>query len=163
MPDNKAFRYQLTALVLLEKGNKFLLIKESKEKCRNTWFLPGGRATPNESILQAAVREAKEETGMDVVLTGLLFIDQVFGSLPDGNRNRIRFVFLGKTVGGALKTIEDKHSICAGWFSEDEVSRLELRSPFVLDVLRIRRESPAVLPISMVHVFTREDFLRERP
>jgi hypothetical protein len=59
--------------------------------------------------------------------------------------------------------MEDEHSICAAWFSEAEASRLELRSPFVLNLLRIRQESPAVLPISMVYALTREDFLRERP
>jgi 8-oxo-dGTP diphosphatase len=163
MSDNNAFPYVLAALVLLEQDNKFLLIQESKADCRNTWFLPGGRASPDESILRTAVREAKEETGMDVELTGPLYVDQALGRMPADGGNRIRFVFLGKAVGGALKQTEDEHSICAAWFSEAEAARLELRSPFVLDVLRIRRESPAVLPIPMVHIFTREDFLRKRP
>jgi ADP-ribose pyrophosphatase YjhB (NUDIX family) len=109
------------------------------------------------------VREAKEETGMDVELTSLLYVDQLIDTVPTGNGNRIRFVFLGNMVGGLLKQSEDDHSICAAWFSEGEISRLELRSPFVLEVLRIRRESPALLPIAMIHILTREDFLRERP
>jgi ADP-ribose pyrophosphatase YjhB (NUDIX family) len=163
MSDHNLFRFQLAALVLVEQGNKFLFIKESKVECRNTWFLPGGRAEPDESILQTAVRESKEETGMDVELTGLLYVDQLVGPMSEGNANRIRFVFLGKTAGGALKEMEDEHSICAAWFSEAEAARLELRSPFVLNLLRIRRESLAVLPISMVYALTHEDFLRERP
>jgi hypothetical protein len=100
---------------------------------------------------------------MDVELTGLLYVDQLVGPMSEGNANRIRFVFLGKTAGGALKEMEDEHSICAAWFSEAEAARLELRSPFVLNLLRIRRESLAVLPISMVYALTHEDFLRERP
>jgi ADP-ribose pyrophosphatase YjhB (NUDIX family) len=163
MPGNDAFPHTLAALVLLEQGGKFLLIRESKAECRNSWFLPGGRAEPEESILEAAVRESKEETGLDVELTGLLYIDHAVAPVPEGNTNRMRFVFLGKPAGGALKTTEDEHSICAAWFSDEEISRLELRSPFVLDVLRIRREGSVVLPISRVHAFAREDFLRERP
>lgn len=62
----------LAALVLIEQAGRFLLVKESKKECRNTWFLPGGRAMPDEPILRAAEREVKEETGMDVDLTGLL-------------------------------------------------------------------------------------------
>lgn len=163
MPNNDPFRFTLAALVLLEQGEKFILIRESKPDCRNTWFLPGGRAEPEESILDAAVRESKEETGLDVALTGLLYIDHAVGPMPERNGNRIRFVFLGKAVGGALKETEDEHSMGASWFSEEEARRVELRSPFVLEVLRIRREGSAVLPIARIHVFTREDFLRERP
>jgi ADP-ribose pyrophosphatase YjhB (NUDIX family) len=163
MSDSNVIPYLLASLVLLERDKKFLLIQESKEECRNTWFLPGGRVAPDESIIQAAVREAKEETGLDVELTGLLYADQAFGPRPADGGNRIRFVFLGKTIGGEIKQTEDEHSICAAWYSEAEAARLELRSPFVLNILRIRRESPAFLPISMVHIFTREDYFRERP
>jgi 8-oxo-dGTP diphosphatase len=163
MSNNDRISYPLAALVLVEQENKFLLIRESKAECRNTWFLPGGRAEADESILRAAARETKEETGLEVGLTGLLYLDQAFGPLPEGNRNRIRFVFLGYPAGGALKQTEDEHSMCAAWFTEAEACRLELRSPFVLDVLRIRREGPAVLPLSRIHVLAGEDFGRERP
>jgi len=163
MENPKIPRLRLASLVMVEQEARFLLIKESKKACRNKWFLPGGRAEPDESIVWTAVRESKEETGLEVELTGLLYLDQLLEMDPTESRNRIRFVFLGKAVGGTLKEAEDEHSICAAWFSEDEVARLELRSPFVLEVLRIRRESPAVLPISRIHILTREDFLRERP
>ena len=36
----------------------------AKEICRGTWFLPGGRAAPGESILETAVREVMEERGL---------------------------------------------------------------------------------------------------
>jgi ADP-ribose pyrophosphatase YjhB (NUDIX family) len=163
MPNRNDSRLLLAALVIVEQAGRYLLIKESKEVCRNKWFLPGGRAEPGESILQAAVRESREESGLTVELTGLLFLDQFVDSDPTKRGNRIRFVFLGKPIGGELKQSEDEHSICAGWFSEAEAARLELRSPFVLEILKSRRERPAVLPISMVHVLTQEDLLRERP
>jgi len=162
MPNLNDSRCLLVALVFIEQEGRILLIKESKIECRNKWFFPGGRAEPNESLLQAAMRESREESGLNVELTGVLYLDQLIDSDPTERRNRIRFVFLGKPTGGELKQSEDEHSICAGWFSEAEAARLKLRRPFVLDILKIRRESPAVLPISMVHILTREDLLRER-
>ncbi len=153
----------LASLVLVEQEGKYLLIKESKEECRNKWFLPGGRAEPDESIVDAAVRESKEELGMEVELTGLLFLDQLVDPDPTRRGNRIRFVFLGKPIGGELKRSEDEHSICASWFSEAEAGRLEMRSSFVLEIIKICRERPAILPISMVHILTREELHRERP
>jgi ADP-ribose pyrophosphatase YjhB (NUDIX family) len=163
MPNPNDSRCLLASLVIVEQEGKYLLIKESKEACRNKWFLPGGRTMPDESMIQAAVRESKEESGVDVELIGLLFLDQLIDSDPSKNRNRIRFVFLGKPTGGELKQSEDEHSICAGWFSEAEAARLELRSPFVLDILKIHRESPAILPISRIHILAQEDLHRERP
>jgi ADP-ribose pyrophosphatase YjhB (NUDIX family) len=163
MPNPNDSRCLLASLVIVEQEGRYLLIKESKEACRNKWFLPGGRAMPDESMIRAAVRESKEESGMDVELTGLLFLDQLIRSDPTKTGNRIRFVFLGKPTGGALKQSEDEHSICAGWFSEAEAARLELRSPFVLEILKMRRENPAILPISRIHILTQEDLHRERP
>lgn len=163
MPNPNDSRCVLASLVIVEQEGRYLLIKESKEACRNKWFLPGGRAMPDESMIQAAVRESKEESGLDVELTGLLFLDQLIDSDPTKSGNRIRFVFLGKPIGGALKQSEDEHSMCAGWFSEAEAARLELRSPFVLDILKMLRENPAILPISRVHILTQEDLHRERP
>ena len=39
------------------------------------WCLPGGRVEPGESLLQTALREAKEETGLTIVVTRLLGVD----------------------------------------------------------------------------------------
>jgi 8-oxo-dGTP diphosphatase len=154
---------RMAVLTLVEQNGKFLLIQESKSSCREKWFLPGGRVLYGESFLGAAVREAREESGLRIQLTGLLYVDQRTGGSPAGDAGRIRFVFLGKTTGGMLKETEDGHSIRAGWFSEEEIGGLELRSPFVRKVLEIRRANPAILPISNAHVLTPEDLLLERP
>jgi len=153
----------LAALVLIEQDQKFLLVRESKEGCRGKWFFPGGRSAPDESILQTAVREVREETGVLAELTGLLYIDQLTGSASVGGANRLRFVFTGKAIGGALKQAEDEHSICAGWFSGEEIECLELRSPFVRKIIGIHRENPPPLPMAMVHFLTPEDLLLEQP
>jgi ADP-ribose pyrophosphatase YjhB (NUDIX family) len=161
--ENNPVPILIVALALLEQDGEFLLIRESKAECRDTWFLPGGRALPHESILQTAVREVREESGILTEVTGLLYVDQRTGSAASGSANRIRFVFLGKPAGGALKQTEDEHSICAGWFSEEEINTLDLRSPFVRKVIGIFRENPSLLPIAKIHILTPEELLQERP
>jgi len=154
---------RMAVLALIEQNGKILLIQESKPACRNKWFLPGGRVAPGESILDAAVREVREESGLSTELTGLLYVDQRTGGSPAGNGDRIRFVFLGRAAGGTLKQTEDEHSIRAGWFSEEEFGRLDLRSPFVRRIIGIRQENPAFLPVAYVHILTPEELLLERP
>jgi 8-oxo-dGDP phosphatase len=152
----------IAALVLLGRDNRFLLVQESIPGCRGKWFLPGGRAEPGESIPAAAVREAREETGIVAELTHVLFVDQISGiGIPAPQR--IRFVFLGRPAGGVLKCAEDEHSIRADWFTGLEIDGLELRSPFVRQVLAIRRSTPHPLPIQNLHVLTAEDLASERP
>ena len=160
-PEGPSIR--MAVLTLVEQNRKFLLIQESKSACRNKWFLPGGRISAGESILDAAVREAREESGLRIRLTGLLYMDQRTKISPDADAGRIRFVFLGKTTGGMLKETEDEHSIRAGWFTEEKVAGLELRSPFVRKVLDIFRGDPAILPMEKVHILTPADRQLERP
>jgi len=163
MPNSDPYSIRLVALVLIEQDGRFLLIQESKPACRNTWFLPGGRVSPGESILDAAVRETREEAGLAAELAGLLYMDQRTETPADGIPGRMRFVFLGKAIGGTLKQTEDVHSIRAGWFTDEEIAGLELRSPFVRKVIDLYRKGPAILPISMIHTLSVEELLLERP
>jgi len=64
---------------------KFLLVSEFA--CEG-WWLPAGRLDRGESFKEAAVREAKEESGMDVELLGVLAVE--FN--PDGCKHRTFFL-----------------------------------------------------------------------
>lgn len=58
----------VTAVVTDDKGRLLLVHKTDN----NLWALPGGGVDVGESVAQAAVREVKEETGIDVEVTGLI-------------------------------------------------------------------------------------------
>ena len=51
---------------LVADDDRILLVRES-----DTWLLPGGRLEPGESPAAGAVREVREETGVDVEIVGL--------------------------------------------------------------------------------------------
>jgi len=58
-------KLQLAGCVILdEKGRVLLLHRETSKRVQ--WETPGGKVEPGESEKQAAVREVKEELGVDV-------------------------------------------------------------------------------------------------
>ncbi|MFP4397613.1 MAG: NUDIX domain-containing protein [Desulfonatronovibrio sp.] len=57
-------------IIIFKPPEKILLIE--RKNYPHGWALPGGFIDYNERAEHAAVREAREETGLDVVLTGLL-------------------------------------------------------------------------------------------
>lgn len=74
---------------LIVRDNKVLMIKEAQKKCYGQWNFPAGHVDADEKITDAAIREAFEETGCKVKLTGVLPICIVKGE--KGERLMVRF------------------------------------------------------------------------
>ncbi|HEY4672966.1 MAG TPA: NUDIX domain-containing protein [Nitrososphaerales archaeon] len=64
-----------TVGALIIKKDKLLLVKSPKWKYQK-WTVPGGHIEVGESAEQAIVREAKEETGLDVIPIKLLLVQE---------------------------------------------------------------------------------------
>ncbi len=58
--------------VVVCKGDQVLLVRRAKAPRRGQWSLPGGAQKLGETVRQAAIREVREETGLEVALTKLL-------------------------------------------------------------------------------------------
>lgn len=58
--------------VVVWKGNDVLLIRRGKSPMRGRWSLPGGRQELGETTRETAIREVREETGIEIELGGLL-------------------------------------------------------------------------------------------
>ena len=57
--------------VIKRAREEFLLVQEAQEKCRGKWNIPAGHLDANETLFEAAKREIKEGSGLDVNLTGI--------------------------------------------------------------------------------------------
>ncbi|XP_021207926.1 8-oxo-dGDP phosphatase NUDT18 [Bombyx mandarina] len=105
----------VVACVIINEFNEVLMMQEAKESCAGKWYLPAGRMEKGETIVQAAVREVLEETGLQCDLKTLLVVETAGGSW-------YRFVLTGEIIGGELKTPAraDKESLQAKWISSLE-------------------------------------------
>lgn len=86
----------VTVDIIIETGGGIVLVRRRNPP--HGWALPGGFVDPGESVAQAARREAKEETGLDVELTELL------GVYSDPKRDprglfTASTVFIGRATG----------------------------------------------------------------
>ena len=83
------------------RGTEVLLIERAKGPLRGLWSLPGGHIEPGEAARGAALREVREETGVEADIAGLLDIHEVLRH--DGGRLTAHYlivVFFGRWVSG---------------------------------------------------------------
>lgn len=62
--------------------DKYLLMKRNNPPAKNQWWFCGGRVMKGETIEHAAIRKAKEETGLDVSIRNLVCVTET--DFPDG-------------------------------------------------------------------------------
>ncbi len=89
--------------VIIEIANKgnlegIILIKRKNNPFKDCWALPGGFQEWGESLEQTAVREAKEETGLDVYLIQQLSVYSNPDRDPRGPVNSVGYVARGKGI-----------------------------------------------------------------
>jgi ADP-ribose pyrophosphatase YjhB (NUDIX family) len=101
-------------IIEIEPG-RVVLIKRSNPPFG--WAIPGGFVDYGESLEQSAIREAKEETGIDVQL--LTQLHTYSDPERDPRFHTISTVYIARRVGGALKASSDAKDI--GIFSIDEL------------------------------------------
>ncbi len=61
-----------TDIFIFDENFNFILIKRKNNPFKNYWALPGGFVEYGETVEAAAIREAKEETSIDIELKDLV-------------------------------------------------------------------------------------------
>jgi len=90
-----------------------------QEFANQGFWLPGGAVDPGESLTAAAVRETKEEAGIDITLVGVLKIE--WSSRNGYVRFRVIFFARPKHTDQLPKSVPDYESAGAAWVSLQEL------------------------------------------
>jgi 8-oxo-dGTP diphosphatase len=114
-----------TVGVVCLKGDQVLLIRRGTPPRLNQWSLPGGRLEWGEATMDAALRELKEETGVDARLLGLIdVVDGVFPARPGGEitRHYVLIDYAARWIAGEPQAGDDAAE--ARFVSRDEAMAL---------------------------------------
>lgn len=144
-PDNP--RPYVGVGVLVWKGDFLLLGKRSDLHGDAVWQFPGGHLETGESVTQCAVREVREEAGIEV--EGMMhagFTDELFST---AERHYVTLYVSANYVSGEARVLEPEKCQCWQWFHYNElpaplfepITNLLKQTP-VLDVLQVDRGIP---------------------
>lgn len=116
-------------------GDRILLIRRRRDPGRGLWAVPGGKVHLGETLTDAARREVREETGLDVEIGPVVWVGESIGPGDPPEWHYALIDFRGTVVGGAIAAGDDAAEV--GWFTTDEARRLALTAtmPALLDVL----------------------------
>ena len=95
------------ALVLL-KGDRCLWVRRAHDPFRGAWSLPSGFLEWDEDIRDCALREAREETGLEAEIEKLL---GVYSCHDDPRGHSLLVVYIGRATGGTLRAGDDADAL----------------------------------------------------
>jgi ADP-ribose pyrophosphatase YjhB (NUDIX family) len=114
--------------IIRAADGRIVLVRRAIDPGYGRWVFPGGYVDRGEEILGAALREAREECGLEVRLDGLVNIYSYAGATP------IIIVYAATMVAGDLAV--DDEGLEAHLFDRSEIPWDDLAFPSTGDALR---------------------------
>ncbi|MFE4517657.1 NUDIX hydrolase [Kitasatospora sp. NPDC056783] len=113
------------SVVVVDDAGRVLLQRRTDN---GMWALPGGKMDIGESLAGCGIRETREETGIEVEITGIVgtYTDpgHVF-AYDDGEvRQEFSICLLARPLGGRLQVSEESHAVA--WFAPAETDGLAM-------------------------------------
>jgi ADP-ribose pyrophosphatase YjhB (NUDIX family) len=106
---------KVSAAVMAVRDGQVLMVKRAMEPARGSWCFPGGFMEIGETAQETAVRECKEESGLDVEIVGL--VDVFY--YEDYRGSGVLIMYKGKVVRGQARAGDDAKAVA--FFGPDEL------------------------------------------
>jgi ADP-ribose pyrophosphatase YjhB (NUDIX family) len=123
-PAANSIKIATTAYVEDEEG-RILMIRRGDN---NLWAMPGGGMEIGETVTKCAIRETKEETGLDIATTGVVGIfsnPAHVVAYPDGEvRQQFSICLRGRVTGGTIATSDESPNV--RWIPRDQLADLNV-------------------------------------
>ena len=115
-------------VVVVNDKKEILMVKQHHEN-RDIWMVPGGGIEEGENSIQASVREVKEETGLDITVTGMAWHME---EVSEARGQRFVNYMVGKVEGGQVNLgrdpeLDDDKQVLreVAFMSKEEIDELE--------------------------------------
>lgn len=89
---------------IIVEGDRILLVRRAHPPRVGDWTIPAGFMEWDEHPTATAIREVKEETGLDIELTGLF---EVYSGRDDWRNNAVLILYHARRIGGELAPGDD--------------------------------------------------------
>lgn len=122
------FDPKVAVVVFVEQDNRILLVKRAVDPGKGRWAFPAGFVDAGEAPREAARREFREETGLDIEITRLL--DVFPRNADDGGTADIIIAYAAHIIGGALHPDDDAEAV--GWFTAEDLPELVFATTAIL-------------------------------
>lgn len=133
----KAIPTTRVSVIVISDDNKILLVKHRKGN-RHYWVLPGGRLEYGETFFECAVRELKEETGLDVEVDNLVYMSEAIA--PDRSRHIVNVYLKAHVTGGILKVGNEPVLAGVDYLPLAELNTLTLYPPVSKHILQSTKD-----------------------
>lgn len=112
--------------VFVVRDNKIMFVKEAKEHDRGKWSLPGGWCDIDLTPAESAIKEVKEESGYDVIITHLMGVMDRRKYIKSKMYDTYNLFFMGEITGGSNNPNFEVLEV--DWFSIDELPELSTKT-----------------------------------
>ena len=106
--------------IIIDRG-RALVVRRATEPLKGEWSIPGGVLELGETLRAGVIREAKEETGLDVLPIEVLEVyDRIVAD--EAGKTRYHYVlidYLCQVTGGELRAASDVSEV--RWLTEQEL------------------------------------------
>jgi len=117
--------------VLVDEQGRTLLLRRSKasNNFASKWEWPGGKVDPGEDFAVAAIREAREEAGLDVELTAVAGVAEF-----EMSRAHVAMLCMEARIVGGTLTLSDEHD-ASQWVPLLKLAKMDLIEGSIRDFM----------------------------
>jgi len=105
--------------IIIKKDNKVLLKKRTAKQGAGTWCFPGGWVEFKETLEQCAIRETREEAGIEI--TNIKLGPYTENIHQDADIHDITFFLIADHKSGEPQIMEPDKCACWQWFDWDKL------------------------------------------